>query len=386
MIKVGYDAQAFLFAHGGAGKGAQLRTLLGRHSARFIGFTSRERNAARCQFVQEGLRGHTLWEQISLPGSLRKHKIDIFLAPENTAPYFLPHSVRLILVLHDTILLQRYKQTRAKAQLMHAYRRAQIPYSVARAETILTVSEHSRSEILRLFPGKDVRVIPCTIGAAWFEPLPLVEREDYLLLVTSSAPHKNFTGAFQAYAKFIQKKGCCRFRLKVVGLSGQKEALYGLLKDLGIGECVTILPFLSEEELRGLYRKACAVIVPSFAEGFGIPVLEAMSSGAPVCCSNAASLPEVGGEAPRYFNPNDTDDIACVLDSVTTDGALRDRMSVSGFRRSLAYHPSRISQLVDQFWNEKLGATGIRVAAPRGGTGVHTSILDQTQGENRCGI
>ena len=101
MLRVGYDAQTFLCSNGGLGKGLQLRNLLGRHIESFAGFASTVPNRSGMKLIQEGAYRHRIWQQVSLPNSLRRHKIDLFLAPENTAPFFLPSSVRLILVLHD---------------------------------------------------------------------------------------------------------------------------------------------------------------------------------------------------------------------------------------------------------------------------------------------
>ena len=191
MLRVGYDAQTFLCPNGGLGKGLQLRNLLGRHIESFAGFATPAPNQSGLRLIQEGASRHRVWQQVSLPNSLRRHKIELFLAPENTAPFWLPSSVRLILVLHDMIPMQGFRRRDLKPRLMDTYLRKQIPASVSRAEVILTVSEYSRSEILRVFPGAKVRVIPCTIPEAWFDPAPVEAREDFLLMVTSSAPHKN---------------------------------------------------------------------------------------------------------------------------------------------------------------------------------------------------
>lgn len=352
MLKVGYDAQAFLSPNGGLGKGLQLRNLLGRHIDRFAGFASTDPNLSGMKLIQEGVRRHRVWQQVSLPASLRRHKIDVFLAPENTAPFFLPFPIRLILVLHDIIPLQQFKQRKLKPRLMDQYVKRQIPASVSRAELVLTVSQYSRSEILRVFPQAKVRVIPCTIPIRWFDPAPVEAREKFLLMVTSPAPHKNAPGAFAGYAEYIRSAGDLAFPMRVVGLSSQTEHYRSLASELGIAGMVSFLPFLTVEELRTLYRRAAAVLIPSFAEGFGIPVLEAMATGTPVIASNVTSLPEVGGAAGVYFDPSEPTAIATALATVMTDASLRRRMAWSGVEQAQNYHPSLVSGLVDEFWRE----------------------------------
>jgi glycosyltransferase involved in cell wall biosynthesis len=351
-LRVGYDAQTFLCSNGGLGKGLQLRNLLGRHIESFAGFATPAPNQSGLRLIQEGASRHRIWQQVSLPNSLRRHKIDLFLAPENTAPFFLPSSVRLILVLHDTIPLQGFRQRDLKPRLMDTYLRRQIPASVSRAEVILTVSEYSRSEILRVFPDANVRVIPCTIPETWFDPAPIETRGDFLLMVTSSAPHKNAAGAIAGYAQYARGAGTSPAPLKIVGLSREVESYRPLLQEFGIADLVSFMPFLTEAELRSLYRTARAVLVPSFAEGFGIPLLEAMATGTPVLTSNVTSLPEVGGPAPFYFDPHKPADIGSAIAKVMTDSSLQQSMATLGLQRAQDFHPSVISELVDKFWHE----------------------------------
>jgi glycosyltransferase involved in cell wall biosynthesis len=352
MLRIGYDAQALLSPNGGLGKGLQLRNLLGRHIESFAGFASTAPNYSGMKFIQEGAYRHRIWQQVSLPNILRRHRIDLFLAPENTAPFWLPSSVRLILVLHDTIMLQGFQQRSLKPRLMDTYLRRQVPASVSRAEVILTVSEYSRSEILRVFPDANVRVIPCTIPETWFDATPIEAREDFLLMITSPAPHKNAVGAFTGYAQYARLAGNSPAPMKVVGLSGEVELYRSLLDELGIADLVSFMPFLAEAELRGLYRKARAVLVPSFAEGFGIPLLEAMATGTPVLTSNVTSLPEVGGPAPFYFDPRKPADIGAAIAYVMTDSSQQRRMAGLGLQRARDFHPSVVSKLVDDFWRE----------------------------------
>ncbi len=357
MSRVGYDAQAFLSPNGGTGKGAQLRTLIGPFIDRFIGFASTDPNPSGMPLVQEGRQSYTLWQQLSLPKSLRRHKIDFFLAPYNVAPFYLPRGVELILVLHDTILMKKFVKPDLRGRLMDLYRRWQIPASVRRARIVLTVSGHAKSEILEAFPRADVRVISCTVPKVWFDPRPLKQRAGYLLMVTSSAPHKNAAGAIEAYASYVKRTGSGARPLKLVGLSGKAGAYQERLQHLGIAPLITFLPFLCERELISLYQDAAALLFPSYAEGFGIPMLEAMATGTPVIAARATSLPEVGGDAAYYFDPNSVNEMAAALETVLTDDGLREQMAAKGLVRAELYQPEVIGRQVMKFWEEVAGIT-----------------------------
>ena len=355
MLKVGYDAQAFLSPNGGTGKGVQLRNLVGPFLDTFTGFASNEPNSSGLPLIREGIAGHNLWQNFSLPGSLRRHRIEVFLAPYNVAPLLLPKRVQLVLVLHDTILMQGYRKADKRGRWMDAYKRWLIPRSVARAKIVLTVSEHARSEILRVFPRADVRVIPCSIAQRWFHSRRLDERSGYLLMVTSGAPHKNATGGLRGYAEYVRRAGVNARPLKIVGLGADARPYRDLASQLDVSHLVSFLPYLSEEKLIASYQDAGALLFPSFAEGFGIPLLEAMATGTPAIVARAASLPEVGAGAACYFDPFDTSSIADALERVLSDQALRESMARRGLQRSLVYHPETVAKQVRAFWEEVAG-------------------------------
>jgi glycosyltransferase involved in cell wall biosynthesis len=355
--RVGYDGQAFLTPNGGTGKGAQLRTLLGPFIRQFIGFASADPNFGDIPLIQEGLAGYNLWQQISLPGLLRRHKIDLFLSPSNTAPLRLPRKTELVLVLHDMIIMKEYQKPETRARLLDRYRRRLIPASVARAEVVLTVSERARQEILQAFPKANVRVISCTVPQPWFSPHPLAGRAGHILMVTSSAPHKNADAAIDAYLLYARKAGTNARPLKIVGLANHAPRYTSALQASGLKSLVEFLPFIDEEHLRNMYQQAGALFFPSLDEGFGIPVLEAMATGTPVLTSRAASMPEVAGEAACYFDPSSVEDMASSLERLLSDGALCERMAQAGLRQAQTFHPDLVRRKVIQFWKEIANVT-----------------------------
>jgi glycosyltransferase involved in cell wall biosynthesis len=352
-LRVGYDAQALLAPNGGTGKGVQLRNLLGPHVRRFTGFAPNGPNRTDLPLVQRGLSRYNLWHQFSLPLLLKEEKIDIFLAPYNIAPLFLPRDTQLVLVLHDLTLMQYFPNANFRRKMVDAFRKFLIPSAVSRATVVLTVSEYSRQQILSMFPGTETHVIPCTISERWFAdttPVPLEQRASYLLMVTSAAPHKNADRALHAYAQYVAKAGAAAAKLRIVGLSADESEFRPILKSLDISALVTLEPYVSDEELRGLYRNAQAVLIPSRMEGFGIPVLEGMSAGTPVIASNTTSLPEVGGDAAYYFDPNSLDEMAAAIETVLGDTDLQCEMIKKGSVQAQKFHPATVQRQVEEFW------------------------------------
>jgi glycosyltransferase involved in cell wall biosynthesis len=354
-LRVAYDAQAFLSPSGGLGKGAQLRNLLGPYPYTFAGFATEGKSYSEHPLIQRGLPRYQIWQQFVLPFLLRQWRADVFLAPYNTAPLMIPGRTKLILVLHDVILLERLSGSTFRQRMRDDFRRFLIPRAVSRAHIVLTVSYYSKQRIMQRFPSARVQVIPCSIPRSWFvgryERRPY-ERENYILAVTSNAPHKNPRRALQAYAQFVARSDRSIVpHLRVVGLSNSAAEFRRYAASLQIDDLVHIEPYLSESGLQALYRRAQAVLFPSLMEGFGIPVLEAMASGTPVIASNATSLPEVGGSAANYFNPTDVAAMAAAIKQVLENPARRQKMIELGLSQANKFHPDTVGPQVQAFWD-----------------------------------
>jgi glycosyltransferase involved in cell wall biosynthesis len=350
-LRVAYDAQALVSGDGGTGKGAQLRNLINSRCAHFQGYAPSADKKEFTGIVRGGAGRYLIWQQASLPRMLKPWKPDVFLAPYNTAPLWLPSGTQLVLVLHDLILLQNFRASSARMRIINSYRRRLIPFSVARSRHVLTVSEYSRIAILQSFPDTRVTVIPCTIPETWFTPPDAsLQRGNYILLATGTPPHKNAARALCAYASYVKRSGAGATNLRVVGLALAGEEFHSIVRDAGIGDKVTFEPFVSSLTLQQLYRQARAVIVPSLMEGFGIPVLEAMASGTPVLASRSTSLAEVGGNAIGCFDPLDEESMAAAIYDLLANPELCLQRSRKGYERAARFHPSVIRAQVDEFW------------------------------------
>jgi glycosyltransferase involved in cell wall biosynthesis len=365
-LRVAYDAQAFLSPNKGTGKGVQLRNLLGPYLDTFAGFATKGRNYSDQTLIHGGLSRYGLWQQTSLPYLLHEWSIDVFLAPYNTAPLLIPKRTKLILVLHDLILFERFGAPNLRQKINNEFRRFLIPKAVSRAHVVLTVSSYSRQQILQRFPAAQVEVIPCSIAPSWFvgtDARKSHERDNCILAVTGNVPHKNPRRALEGYAAFVaQSDRSIVPHLRLVGLSDSVQEFRRYAEALEIAELVHIEPYLSESQLQDLYRGSRAVLVPSLMEGFGIPVLEAMASGTPVIASNATSLPEVGGPAAAYFDPTDVAAMAATLKNVLGDPNTQQRMIELGLNQASEFHPDRVVLQVQTFWD---GLAACQPTAPR---------------------
>lgn len=350
--RVAYDASFCLGNYRGMGR--YLRTLIADREQRLLGFCKMGKRDPRLRLVAEGSLPYPLWEQIEIPRLVRRHGIDVFLAPYNTAPLMLPRRTRLALVVHDLIFMEPIPFSRSLYQNAgRFYRRWVTPRAVRRADLLLTVSDFTAQQLAARFGAdlRQIRVIPPSIAADWYasaEPAP----HDYVLAVSGEAPNKNLDRALQAFA-LCRLRGHATLRMKIAGVQPAFHAAFQYVAaELGIGSAVEFLPYVSEQEMRRIYRHAVVVLVPSLAEGFGIPLLEAMASGIPVVSSDATSLPEVGGDAALYCDPTSIEQMAEKLHQTLDNAALRARMSERGRAQARRFHPDAVRASIRRFWEE----------------------------------
>lgn len=217
-----------------------------------------------------------------------------------------------------------------------------------RAEHFITVSEFTKREMVELLGIEPNRITtvplapratchprPQEAARNWLETHGLPP--DYLLFVGTLEPRKNVSGLLAAYARLPQD---CRRRypLLIAGAGGWgTERLGEMISRHGVTGQVHPLGYVSDEDLPWLYAGARALVWPTFYEGFGLPPLECMASGTPVIASNAASLPEVVGDAGLLVNPNDEADLTDSMRRVIEDPALAVTLSEKGIARSARF-------------------------------------------------
>jgi glycosyltransferase involved in cell wall biosynthesis len=207
-----------------------------------------------------------------------------------------------------------------------------------RARQVLTISQHSRRDIVRLLGVPEQRV-QVTYPAAdeRFLPLPPDEvaafrrrknlPDPFVFAVGTLEPRKNLVGLLEAYARLERP----RPPLYVGGGAGWRfSPIFQTVERLGLADDVTFLGFVPEQELPLWYNAARLFTFPSLYEGFGLPVLEAMACGTPVITSTASSLPEVAGQAALLVPPHDSVKLAHEMQRVLDDPGLRKEMRAAG--------------------------------------------------------
>ncbi len=264
--------------------------------------------AKKIDCIQTASAVFTLGEQVELFRKIPR-ETDLFWSPHYHFP--LLWKGPLLATVHDVFHLAMGKM--AGGWHKRLYARAMFNQLVRRADALLAVSRFTGNELVRwtrVSPGK-IQVVHNGVDPVWFGAAKSQRphARPYLLYVGNIKPHKNLRRLLEAFDRL---KGSITQDLVLVGkkegfLTGDAE----VLREAGkLADRVLFTGEVQEEILRQYYLHADCLVFPSLYEGFGLPPLEAMACGVPVVVSNAASLPEVCGEAALYFNPLDSGEMA----------------------------------------------------------------------------
>jgi len=325
---------------------------------------AREPWAEQVRWITLPVRGigspwHMWHELIGIGLDARRRKIDLVHGLANLGPLVHPGVVTVTTIL-DVIWVHHPE---AAGLLFRAIGRTLTP-SVARSSArVIAISEAARDDIattLRLDVEKfDVTPLgidsPPTVGAP---PDPHVVRdrhglgpEPIVLCVAAKRAHKNLHGLIRAIALLDESP----LQLVLPGSANDYEhELRALALALGVEHRVRFPGWVSDADLEDLYRTAACFVLPSFQEGFGLPVLEAMARGVPVACSNTSSLPEVVGDAALLFDPREESQIAAQIGRLLSDGELAGTLVERGYRRCELFTWKRTAELTLESYRRAL--------------------------------
>lgn len=315
--------------------------------------------AARWPTAQPAQR--VLWEQVALPELLRRLRVDVFHSPVNVLPMRLPCAS--VVTVHDLAFLH-YPQFFRRVRRI--YQRTFTTRSARAATLVIAASESTKADVVRLGVDPErVRVIYPAIEphfrpiedrarlAAFRQAHNLPER--FVLFLGTLEPRKNVVGLLEAYAK-VRAGDPETPPLVLAGAKGwYYDEVFERVRALGLEQVVTFAGYVRDEEQPLWYAAAELFVYPSFFEGFGLPVAEAMACGTPVITSNVSSLPEVAGDAALQVDPGSADALAHAMQSALRDGETRHRLAAAGPRRAQRFSIERMVEGCSEVYAEAAG-------------------------------
>jgi len=303
-------------------------------------------------------------EQLSLPWEFLKQRVDLMHFPDFVTPIFYPG--KFIATIHDITSVFFPGPRQAKSRFYRFTFRTIFKNTLRKAKKIIAVSRYTKEDLIRHFKIKSDKIAVIYNGVS--ERFRVIDNRDiinkikqtyniskpFIFYVGQQVPHKNIHGLVKAFRRLVENK-----KLDIELLIGGKPSswyfeLYQTLDDLPkeIRKRIYSPGFIPDEDLIALYNAASVFCLPSFYEGFGMSVLEAMKCGTPVVASNLTSIPEACGNAALYFNPNNIDEMAERLYQGLTDKGFRKELRQEGFRQSEKFSWKKAARKVLEVYNE----------------------------------
>jgi glycosyltransferase involved in cell wall biosynthesis len=262
-----------------------------------------------------------------------------FDVTHSSHPLLLPSpTAAQIVTIHDLNFLSNPERTRAEIRRDYPVLARD---HASRADAILVSSAFSAGEVERVLGAPRERIAVCPPGAPDWTPRAAAPKDGYVLFFGTLEPRKNITGLLDAYELVMRDAGERLFRLPELVLAGKAtdEARPWLdrIERAPLKGMVRFAGYVDEAKRQALYEGARLLVQPSFEEGFGMPVLEAMSLGVPVIAANRGSLPEVVGDAGPLVDPERADDIANAIERMLADDAYAATCASRGLARARTF-------------------------------------------------
>jgi len=288
------------------------------------------------------------WHLVYFPGMLRRHGCDLVFMPAGNRRLAWSYGVPSVGTVHDFSQLH-VPQKYDAARMFYIMR--VLPRMMRRLTRVISVSESTRRDLESFaeVPSERIRVIYNGADLERFAPRPRAEAraelpaglnipERYVLYIARlEHPGKNHVRLLEAFAAMKRATDLPQKLVLVGGAWNGAEVIHARVAELGLSDQVVFPGFVPNEVLPALYAAADAFAFPSLFEGFGIPVLEAMASGTPVCAASTSSIPEVVGDAGLLFDPLDVPAMTECLIRLLQDQPLRRRLITAGIQRAKGF-------------------------------------------------
>lgn len=368
-MKIGFDAKR-LFCNF-TGLGNYSRTLVAnlakfhpKHSYHLYS-PSLKKQAKTAAFLQEPYQNFSpktafksFWRSFSIPKQLQKDGIELYHGLSHELPFGIQQSgIKSMVTIHD-LIFKVYPETYSFFdRKIYDWK---FQYSCQKANRIIAISEHTKRDIVHYYKidPKKIKVIyqacqnlyyhlnDADSVATLLQKYQLPER--YILSVGTLQERKNIKLLIKAYQHLPKTQ---QLPIVIVGNGGNyKKEVQVLIKKMHLENLIYWITDLeSDETLQALYQKATLLVYPSFYEGFGLPVVEALLSKTPVITANTSALKEAGGPHSLYVSPTDEKELAETIKQVLEQPRLAQTMSEKGYKYAHEkFHPQQLSQqLID---------------------------------------
>jgi glycosyltransferase involved in cell wall biosynthesis len=301
----------------------------------------------------------TIYEYQLLPRQIHKGAVDLFHGLGSLSPRI--RTCPVVLTIHDLI----YRHFPASIPLGYRlFMRQILPRAARRADRVIVPSQCTMKDMMQEFGVHEekIRLVPYGPGNDLVRITDSVRieaalrrynvRRPYVISVSRAYPHKNIDGLLRAFAS-LHSHGQANAQLVLVGDREHSGRLLNrVTQELGLASRVVFTGQIGNEDLAALYSGAAVFAFPSLAEGFGLPILEAMACGAPVVASNASAVPEAVGGAGLLANPRDPREFADAIGRVLHNQSLQDELRGKGFTRIKEFSWQRTAQLTLDVYRE----------------------------------
>ena len=313
--------------------------------------------------ARERAKRYSISESIRLPLTARKLRLDLLHWLHYASSPIKP--CRYVISIHDVNHLL-FPELLPSRRALH-YAKSMLRLATRVADRIITASNTSKAEIVEHLHVSEDKISVIYNGVAeMFKPQPpdeVFERlktdyeiyPPYILYVGSLREHKNVARLLEALSNLNVMIGCDQTLVIAGDHPKQRAVLERYVKRNRLSRSVHFLGAVPHEKLPILYSGAHLFVFPTLYEGFGLPVLEAMACGVPVCASDIHVLREVAGDAAAFFSPYEPFDMAEVMASVIMDPDIHDDLSDKGLKRASEFSWTRTAQQTLAVYREVLG-------------------------------
>ena len=324
-------------------------------------------------FKIEQLKGgfYPLWEQFALPAAAKKAGCQLLHCTSNTAP--LLTSIPLVVTLHDIIYMESSYLKILNGpgtwyqKFGNAYRRLFVPKIIRKSKKIITVSHFEKKRIGQFFGIADDQRLTAVYNGVGehFKPIRdegVLKRvkekyhlpDHFIFFLGNTDPKKNTKGALQAFSEFLKEYPG---DMKLVMLDYDLAELNKLLSEIGnpgLIDQIVLTGYVVNTDLPAIYSQCDIFLYPSLRESFGIPMLEAMSCGAPVITSNTSSMPEVAGDGAFIIDPYKPAEITAAMIKILTEESTRFNLIEKGYLQAAKFSWKAMAQNVMKIYCDLL--------------------------------